>query len=153
MLFKSFHGVFLTHFWNQYEGIAPFYVFLRQAKRLAKKPFDAVSLYAFAVFFANGNPHRRPFRRAIKKGERRRREPLSFLEEPLKVRLFFQSQIFHICRLLFPSFSLFPHVFFVGFPTRAHPRFLIRLRHKGWLIFAKNYFSDLRGRIPSVVCN
>ena len=95
MFFKRFHRIFLAYLWNEHEGIFAYHFALYRAKSLSKEPFNAVSLYAFAVFFTDRNSHRHFLSRGIHERQRRGKRPFSFLEQFLKIWLFFQSYVFH----------------------------------------------------------
>ena len=95
MPFKRFKRIFFANFRNQHDRVTSVHLIRRQSERLPQEPFDTVSLHAFAVSFADGYPHRGLVRRTVDHRQRRRERAFAFLEKFLKIRLFFESEIFH----------------------------------------------------------
>jgi hypothetical protein len=95
MFFESIQRVVFANLWDKHDGVIALHFRIHRSKRLAKKSFNAVSLYAFAVSFAYGNTHIRLFGRTVDYGQRRGKRALTLGKKFLKVRLFFQSKILH----------------------------------------------------------
>ena len=65
MFFESIQRVVFANLWDKHDGVIALHFRIHRSKRLAKKSFYTVSLYAFAVSFAYGNTHSHSFALAI----------------------------------------------------------------------------------------
>ena len=95
MPFKRFERIRLAYFRYDDERIRTFQFARHVSERFSNQPFHTVSHHAFSVPFAYGDAHCQLVRGKINHGEGGGKSPFSLLKKLLKIRLFFQFEIFH----------------------------------------------------------
>ena len=95
MLPEREKGIVLPHFRNEDDKIVSLYLSAHGTEGFAQKPFDTVSLHAFAVPLAHGNAHVQLLRGGIDHRQGRGKRAPAPGKQFIEIRLFFQAQVIY----------------------------------------------------------